>query len=157
MKIIIQFFVLLLALMLPATAAAYDFEVDGIYYNINGNEATVTTGNGYESYSGDVTIPETVTFDGVTYSVTAIGGSAFFWCKSLTSVTIGNEVATIGSAAFAGCSALTSATIGSSVTSIGDRAFMDCTGLTDLSIGDKIITIGSSAFYACDSLLGVAV
>ena len=155
MKSLIKTTLLLLALLLPASAAAFDFMVDGIYYNINGNEASVTKGNGYESYSGDVAIPETVTYDGVTYTVTAISGSAFFGCKSLTSVTIGNEVVTIGPSAFAGCSALMSATIGSSVTSIGDLAFMDCTGLSDLTIGNKVITIGSKAFYACDSLKNV--
>ena len=153
MKKIIHFFVLQLALMLPATAAAYDFEVDGIYYNVNGNEVTVTKdGHSYESYSGDVTIPETVTYDGVTYSVTAIGSSAFWGCKSLTSVVIGDKVSTIGAAAFAGCDALVRATIGTSVTTIDDRAFMDCTGLTDLTIGDKVITIGANAFYACESM-----
>ena len=155
MKSLIKTTLLLLALLLPASAASFDFMVDGIYYNINGNEASVTKGNGYESYSGDVAIPETVTYDGVTYTVTAISGSAFFGCKSLTSVTIGNEVVTIGPSAFAGCSALMSATIGSSVTSIGDLAFMDCTGLSDLTLGNKVITIGSKAFYACDSLKNV--
>ena len=67
---------LLALLLLPATAAGYDFEVDGIYYNINGNEATVTRGPGY--YSGDVTIPETVTYNRVTRAVTAIGDEAFW-------------------------------------------------------------------------------
>ena len=42
MKQFLSFALLLLAVLLPATATAYDFEVDGIYYNKNGNEATVT-------------------------------------------------------------------------------------------------------------------
>ena len=42
MKHLFNLSLLLLALLLPATALAYDFEVDGIYYNMNGNEATVT-------------------------------------------------------------------------------------------------------------------
>ena len=56
MKQLIRFSLLLLAFLLPATAAAYDFEVDGIYYNINNsNEATVTYKD-YNSncYSGDI-------------------------------------------------------------------------------------------------------
>ena len=44
MKQFFRFSLLLLALLLPASATASDFEVDGIYYDINGNEATVTYG-----------------------------------------------------------------------------------------------------------------
>ena len=42
MKSLISSMLLLLALLLPAYATAYDFEVDGIYYNINGNDVAVT-------------------------------------------------------------------------------------------------------------------
>ena len=40
-------------------------------------------------------------------SVTSIGGYAFEWCSSLTSVTIPNSVTTIGDYAFCGCSNVT--------------------------------------------------
>ena len=75
-----QHVLLLLTLMIAGhlTAWAYSFEVDGIYYNKNGNNATVTyRDNNYNSYSGEVTIPSTVTYDGVTYTVTAVGDNAF--------------------------------------------------------------------------------
>lgn len=90
---------LLLALLLPATASAYDFVVDGIYYYIDGNNAIVTyqqyVNYSYQSdYSGDVTIPETVTYNGTTYSVTTIGNDAFCGCSGLTSVNIPNSVTT---------------------------------------------------------------
>ena len=80
MKQFFRFSILLLALLLPALAMAHDFEVDGIYYNINGNEATVTYygSSPYDashSYSGSVVIPATVTYSGTTYPVTAIGNS----------------------------------------------------------------------------------
>ncbi len=139
MKHLYQSLLLLLALLLPATATTYDFYVDGIYYLINGSEATVT----YEgedswanesSYSGAVTIPSTVTYDGTTYSVTTIGESAFLNCSRLTSVTIPNSVSSIGECAFEGCSGLTSVTIPYSVTSIGDGAFHGCSGLTSIIV-----------------------
>ena len=68
---------MLLALLLPALATAHDFEVDGIYYKINGNEAAVTFKGTYyntfdNEYSGSVVIPATVTYNGTTYPVTAI-------------------------------------------------------------------------------------
>ena len=47
MKQLFRFSIMLLALMLSATASAYDFQVDGICYNINGNEAAVTSKGDY--------------------------------------------------------------------------------------------------------------
>ena len=84
--------------------------------------------------------------------VVAIGGSAFYGCTGLTSVTIGNSVTSIGSYAFGYCTGLTSITIPDSVTSIGDRAFYDCTGLTSVTIGNSVTSIGSYAFEYCTGL-----
>ena len=85
MKQIYRLSLMLLALLLPATATAHDFEVDGIYYDLNGNEATVTHNNFNGcSYSGDVTIPTSVTYNGTTYPVTSIHYGAFAWCTGLT-------------------------------------------------------------------------
>ena len=130
MKQLFHFSLLLLALMLPATASAYDFEVDGIYYNINGNEATVTHKNwSFGAYSGSVVIPITVTYNGTTYRVTAIDVYAFYGCTGLTSIDIPNSVTEIGGWAFSGCSGLTSITIPNSVTTINGLTFSGCTGL----------------------------
>ena len=103
---------MLLALLLPATATAYDFEVDGIYYNIQGNVAVVTyKGPSYfdatYEYSGHLVIPATVTHNGTTYPVTAIGLLAFRYCTGLTSIDIPNSVTEIGNYAFEGCTGLT--------------------------------------------------
>ena len=69
-------------------------------------------------------------------SGTSIGGSAFYNCSSLTSVTIGNGVTSIGDKAFSYCSSLTSVTIGNSVTSIGGSAFWGCNALKGVHITD---------------------
>ncbi|GHT13870.1 hypothetical protein AGMMS4956_10730 [Bacteroidia bacterium] len=66
--------------------------------------------------------------------VTSIGQSAFFYCSSLTSVTIPNSVTSIGEQAFYGCSGLISVTIPNSVTSIGSYAFLNCSGLTAINV-----------------------
>ena len=160
MKRLYQLSILLLALLLPATATAYDFEVDGIYYNINGNEAIVTyqsysNGSYFSDYSGDVTIPETVTYNGNTYSVTSIGECAFNNCSVLTSITIGNTVTSIDFGAFASCSTLTSVTIPNSVTSIGANAFQDCSALTSVTIGNSVISIDDWAFNGCSALTSI--
>ena len=82
-------------------------------------------------------------------AVAEIGRSAFYKCKSLTSVTIPDSVTTIGWGAFWGCSSLTSITIPDSVTKIEDYAFSGCSSLTSITIPDSVTWIGSSAFYGC--------
>ena len=131
---------LLLTMMVAtiATAAlAYDFEVDGIYYNRNGNYATVTyKSTSYNSYSGDVIIPDTVTYRNMNYTVTEIGTSTFSHCSDLTSVTIPNSVTTIGELAFILSDAITNIFIGNSVSSIGNYAFSGCSSIMNVHISD---------------------
>ena len=162
MKSLIKSALLMLALLLPATVTAHDFEVDGIYYIINGNEATVTfRGTSYyeysNEYSGSVTIPSSVTYNGTIYSVTSIGVLAFYNCSGLTSVTIPNPVTEIGYSAFSGCRGLTSVTIPTSLKTIGERAFKDCQSLTSVAIPNSVTTIGESAFYNCSALTSVSI
>ena len=160
MKQFFRFSILLLALLLPALAMAHDFEVDGIYYNINGNEATVTYygSSPYDashSYSGSVVIPATVTYSGTTYPVTAIGNSAFSDCSGLISIDIPNSVTSIGGGAFYNCSGLTSIAIPNSVTSIGSGAFFYCSSLTSIDIPNSVTEIGMNAFNSCTGLTSI--
>ena len=90
-----------------------------------------------------------ITFEG---ELTTIGYRAFYWCDSLTSVTIGDSVTTIGEQAFRNCISLTSVTIPDSVTTIGNNAFDWCYSLTSVTIPDSVTTIGEQAFYGCSSL-----
>lgn len=178
---------MLLAFMLPATTSAYKFEVDGIYYTrlfgeiISDSEVKVTRDeSSYQpSYSGDITIPATVTYDGTTYSVTGIDDSAFSWCPNLTSIDIPNSVTYIGDWAFYGCKALTGIDIPSSVIYIGNGAFDDTkwyndqpdglvyAGLiaykykgnmpagTSLALTEGTRGIAENAFFGCLGLVGI--
>ena len=146
----------LLMSMVASVASAHDFEVDGIYYVITSSaEHTVAVsyrGSDFYSYSdeytGKVTIPETVTYNGMTYSVTTIGDYAFYCCSGLTSITIPNSVTSIGAAAFGFCYNLTSVTIPSSVTSIGESAFQACSSLTDVyCLATDVPATGFGVFY----------
>lgn len=149
---------LLVALLLPCTASAYNFMADGIYYNVSGTEATVTfKTTSYNSYSGSVTIPSTVANNGITYRVTAIGDNAFNKCTGLTSVSIPSSIKTIGSYAFNNCSGLTSFSIPNSVTTIGDYAFQTCSSLASIEIPNSVTSIGSYAFKSCTRLTSVTI
>ncbi len=148
----------LFAVLLSCSTWAYDVGIDGIYYifNTDTKEAEVTyKDNNYNSYSGDVVIPSSVTYSDVTYSVVSIGGNAFADCTGLTSVVIPNSVTSIGRAAFASCSGLPSVLIPNSVTSIGDCAFQDCTSLTSIDIPENVTSISVSAFAKCSGLTSV--
>ena len=144
-------------LALSPAAWGYDFYTDGIYYNIlSSDDKTVEVTNKYLSggnyYSGDVTIPETVSYNGTVYSVTAIGRSAFYKCEGLTSITIPNGVTTIGTYTFADCTCLTTVTIPNGVTTIGEGAFLGCESLTSVTIPESVTSISERAFSYCSGL-----
>ena len=91
---------LILSVFFSISALAYDVEVDGICYDISETTATVTQGG---DYSGDLVIPESITYNNSKYSVTSIGEDAFIGCRGLTSVTIPNSVTSIEDEAFYNC------------------------------------------------------
>ena len=139
---------LLVVILLPLLASAYDIEIDGIYYNIFENEAEVTYPYSEEGghYSGDVVIPESITYLDYTHTVTGIGDRAFMSCSDLTSVTLPNSIKTIGYSAFAYSTSLASVNIGSNVTSIGMFAFDGCSSLDNFVIPNSVTSVGFSAF-----------
>ena len=153
----------LILLMVPLASMAYDFEVDGIYYNLTGSSSVAVTcevkptfDGGYTaSYSGHITIPSTVNYNNKSYAVTSIGESAFGGCSGLTSITIPEGVTSIGKYAFLYCSGLTSITIPEGVTSIGDGAFSGCSGLTSITIPESVTSIGDEIFRDCSSLTSI--
>ena len=161
---------LLSAMMLmPLLASAHAIEVknaDGvtIYYNYVNHETELEVsyrGFSYDSYSneysGDVVIPEEVTYMDVTRKVTRIGEYAFRRCSSLTSVKIPNSVTNIGDGAFERCENLTSITIPDGVQSLGEHAFFNCSGLTSATIPSSVTNLGDGVFRACSSLTSVAI
>jgi hypothetical protein len=126
------------------------------YEIADGNEAMVSEQQSAK-ISGDVKIPENVTFAGEKYSVTTIGKKAFFYCDTLTSVSIPNSVTTIGTEAFGNCRGLTSITIPNSVKTIEASAFWGCEGLTNVFLPNSVETIEASAFGSCENLKSIDV
>ena len=152
---------LLLVLFLPATAFSHDFVVDGIYYDkTSANTASVANRNNYVFsmvYSGDVVIPETVTYDGVSYTVTGISKNAFCYCGSLTSITLPNTLKSIGNSAFHHCTQLENVTLPSKLELIDGEAFYCCSTLTRLVIPKSVVTINELAFGFCSNLTSIEV
>ena len=148
---------LILSVFFAISASAYDVRVDGIYYNLIKETKTAEVTYGDIPYSGEIIIPESITFKETEISVSGIGEEAFYECSKLTSVTIPNSVTSIGSHAFYGCSGLTSVTIPNSVTSIGEYAFGNCSGLTSVTIPNSVTSIGKGAFEGCSSLTSVTI
>ena len=183
-----KLFTLFLALFASVIAIHASTKVDGIWYSFYPDGRAYVTCRGSDwydydnEYSGSVTIPETVTYNGTTYSVVYISYEAFMGCSSLKSVTIGNNVGGIGEGAFQDCTSLTSVTIGSGVTSIASAAFWN-TGIyndesnwengvlyignclieakTDISgtytIKDNTRLIAYNAFDGCKSLTSITI
>lgn len=142
--------------LITFSSYAYDFGVDGIYYKKNSNNTvSVTYRNAIDKYSGSVNIPSQVTYDGITYTVTAIGAEAFKDCIDLTSVTIPNSVTTIETYAFNGCRELKSITIPNSVTIIGSYSFGACRKITSIIIPNSVTAIHQCAFYWCSALKSI--
>ena len=135
---------------------AYDVEVGGIYYRMEDGEAVVVNKDSrFNSYSGEVVIPEQITVDGSTIEVTKIGNSAFRNCHDLVSVTIPNSVKVIGNSAFLYCTSLSQVEMSNQVTVIGPNAFANCASLTSITLPSTVTEIQTSAFECCDNLVTV--
>lgn len=150
---IIKQFVLALCLLCTLTLGAYDFEVDGICYNITG-ETTVQVTYRYQEdtgldYIGDIVIPSNVDYNGKTYTVTEIRKSTFYNNRQLTSVSIPNTVKTIGSQAFIFCTSLTDVNIPYGVTNIEKNTFFGCESLKRITIPNSVTSIDEYAFKSC--------
>ena len=143
-------------LLIAVCAISWAIEVDGLYYDINPDGASVTLLGG-NNITGSIDIPSIVEYENTRYRVTCIGERAFYSRGGLTSVVIPNGVTTIGDNAFYYCRALTSVTIPNSVTSIGEHAFGYCSNMTSMTIPKSVRSIGKGAFEFCSGLTSVSV
>ena len=139
---------------------AYDFISGGICYNILSNSTVEVTymNTNYNSYSGTISIPSSVTRNGQTYyTVAKIGDNAFYKCKNLDSVVMPNSIVTIGVSAFQRCTRLKSIIIPNSVYTISASAFKGDSSLTYVYIPNSVHNIGDHAFNNCINLDSITI
>ena len=141
--------------------------INGIYYSLdsNTNQATVTSSD--TKYTGSVTIPSSVTYAGVVYSVTSIGDYAFWGCSGLTSLIIPKSMTSIGNDVFSRCSGLISITIAEGNPVYDSRENCNAIiktssntlirGCKNTTIPNSVTTIGRTAFSCCTGLTSVTI
>ena len=161
-------FLLVLLLLASRYCFAFDFSAvcetgQTLYYEIveGTNKVNIVAPDygydGYEKPSGNIILPSTVGFEGRTYTVVAISGSAFAFCSGLTgSLTIPNTIETISYDAFYMCSGLSGALVlNEGLVEIGTSAFDGCSGLTGtLVLPQTLRYISSDAFAECSGFTG---
>lgn len=154
--------------MLPlsaVTAFAADtlsFTIDDIQYTIDKNDSTAvsvtgTTGYGDINNKKDLVLPETVEYNGVTYTVTSIGNGAFARKNGLNSIVIPNTVVLIAESAFASNWGLASIEIPASVVEIGTRAFEWAGNIAEVKFAanSQLKILGTSAFSHAKGLKSI--
>lgn len=162
----------MLALLMPAVANA-SYLVDGMYYDIRNNEATLINGkpSAGETIPSEVVIPDSVTVYSRTYPVTSIGVNAFHEVRGMTSVVIPRTVKSIQFSAFYGCRDLVRVNIcdleawcqidfgndWANPLYDGNYLYLNGEEVTDLVIPSSITEIKRHSFVVCRSLRSVTI
>ena len=155
MKTIITKLLMLAAVLSASTNIhAYDFEVDGIYYNLtDASKSYCEVVAGDEKYTGTVKIPSSLIFNGRTLFVTSINASAFNYCESLSSLTISNYIKSIPH--IVGCTSLKELIIENGEEKLSlQQALSDCP-LETLYLGRDVVYDRSSPFGSSISKLTI--
>lgn len=151
----------LLSLLLNVSLYAYDFEANGIYYLVTSptnHEVSVTYYSDVNNnYSGSITVPPSVSYNGVSYSVTSVGTKAFQYSFGLTSVSLASTVTVVGNLAFYECIGLTDITLSTTLNTLGDMVFYDCRALTSITLPATLTSMGYSVFTGCYALNSIHV
>ena len=148
---------LLAMMLLTAIGNSFAFEVNGLTYRVVDNDAkTVKVSyQGSDAYSDPYTqtsivIPETVDFNGNTYTVVEIGDETFVW-SPLESITIPSTVKTIGNYVFKECTKLTTIDL-STVENFGSCILSGCTALTSIKLPDTMQSIPDGLIEGCSNI-----
>lgn len=111
----------------------------------------VTGGKGFYSKVIELVIPETVNYNGATYTVTEIGpkafGSIMFGGCRIESVVLPSTITKIGEEGFALCGRLNTINLPEGLVEIGKRAFCGTLALNNIYIPTSVRRIDDGAFW----------
>lgn len=150
-----HFYAIILGLILSNRALAFDFEVGGFHYTItSANTATIEQ---IDNVTEEVTIPETVSFEGHKLQVTAIGAGLipFSDRAMIRKVVLPETIQTIGYGTFLYCESLEQINLPKDLKVIESEAFNQCRQLQINDWPGGLCTIGEYAFAACENLNAV--
>ena len=138
--------IVLFLLLTQVVSAANGVLINGIYYQLDSSKKEAEVTNGPNSdvsifdntsltyYTNTITIPQSVTYNGVTYKVTSIGQNAFAVNRRLKKVNLPESVVSIQENAFTCCDDMQSIYIPKSVKYIESGAFYGCIGLNSVVV-----------------------
>ena len=126
--------------------------VGDLYYTFSGSNATLIGYASTADWSQVTSLPDTVEYNGTTYTVTNITQKAFENCTNLALTSLPAGVTYIGNYAFQGCTNLALTSLPAGITSISLYAFQGCTNLALTSLPDNLRTINAYAFWNCTNL-----
>lgn len=105
-----------------------------------------------KNYSGEIIVPNQVTWNNKTYIVAKIYDNAFSQCKNVKNFKLGKNIVSIGENAFKDCTGITVIDIPENTESIKKAAFKGCTNLQTVNFGYSLKDIEEEAFEGCSSL-----
>lgn len=127
--------------------------VNGIYYkkSVDNTVGVAHKDLNYDTYRGNINVPATVEYDGITYDVVQICNNAFAECPNLTSVTLPNSITFIHYNAFRQ-SGISTIVVPDAVRGIGDTAFQKCHNLTSVTLGSGLNNMSYGVFHDTPNL-----
>ena len=132
-------------------ANAQTFSIGDFKYTVlSGNDVNVAKAD-EAVLQGELTIPETVNYEGKDYTVTTIAAYGFQE-TDITSLNLPNSISKIGKYAFYNCQELKNADIPESLTKIENWIFIECSNLERLTISKNVKEVGYGFVSACHQL-----
>ncbi len=131
-------------------------EGNGLLFQLNKKKtaAKVTSYTDIDMTQG--VCPDSISYEGKEYPVTAIAESAFESHQVLESFTLGKNISAIENSGFYACPELREINLSDALQSIGEEAFGDCSSLSKITWGTSLQTVGSNAFRACEAMTEVS-
>ena len=135
---------------------AQTVEVNGVFYSVSDNEATVVRPQDNSEYSGVVIIPDSIDASEVSVRgkliVSGIRESAFSGMENLDSIGLPMTMNSIGWRAFANCENLKNVVLPDSLTQLEGFSFQNCSSISNVVIPDKLEGIDIGVFSNCLNL-----